>query len=371
MGSPFGVSITASHNPAPFNGIKIKTSIGASAGPEVTRLVEQAIPEGEVEPPGERGIPSLSFRDEHRRRLLAMVDLEKIRSSGLRVRFDAMHGSAASSLSEMLAGGTISVETLRGDADPLFGGNNPEPLAANLPDLGKAMASGGADIGLATDGDGDRIGAYDEKGRFVTPLQIAPLLALGLIDGGRTGEICKTYANTIWLDRIAERKGLPFSVHPIGFKYIAERMQAGGFLIGGEESGGIGIAGYLPERDGLLISLVMLEVLATRQRPLSELLSGLARDYGELHYSRRDIPCAPERGRELAESLRASAPSSIGTMRVTGLDDLDGIKLLFGDQGWILVRPSGTEPVLRVYCEAPDEDAVEAALDEMVERVAE
>jgi phosphomannomutase len=260
-------------------------------------------------------------------------------------------------------------ETLRAGPDPLFGGVNPEPLEANLPGLAQRMRRGGADIGLATDGDGDRIGAFDEKGRFVTPLQIAPFLATRLIAQGRRGEICKTYANTILLDRIAKRNGLPFSVHPIGFKYIAERMEAGGFLIGGEESGGIGVDGYLPERDGLMISLMLLDALAAEGRPLSVLLDEMAEAYGRLHYFRRDLPCPPEKGRLLAQSLKERTPSSVGGMKVTGLDALDGVKLLFGDEGWILVRPSGTEPVLRVYCEAPDERAVAAALDEMLERV--
>lgn len=368
-GGPFGVAITASHNPHQFSGVKIKSAVGASAGADVTRRVEEAILDSPVEAPGEVELPAVSFREEHMRRLSSMVDLEAIRSAGLKVRFDAMHGASSRLLEEILAGGRTAVETLRGNADPLFGGVNPEPLAPNLAGLEAAMASGGADIGLATDGDGDRIGAYDERGRFVTALQIAPLLALGMLERGETGEICKTYANTLWLDRIARQKGLPFSIYPIGFKYIAERMERGGFLLGGEESGGIGIAGYLPERDGLLISLLLLEVLAARRRPFSELLSQLSRDYGELHYSRRDIPCPPEKGRRLAESLRDTAPATVGSMKVTGMEDLDGVKLLFGGDGWILVRPSGTEPVLRVYCEAPSPDLVAAALDEMVERV--
>ncbi len=369
-GSPFGVAITASHNPAQFNGMKLKSARGASAGPEVTRRVEESVPDGEVAPADASDLPSASFQAEHRKRLLSMVDLDRIRAAGLTVRFDAMHGATGSTLESVVSGGATRVETLRGSPDPLFGGTNPEPLEANLPGLAKDMRGGSADIGLATDGDGDRIGAFDEQGRFVTPLQIAPLLALGLIGRGKRGEICKTYANTIWLDRIAAKHGLPFSVHPIGFKYIAERMESGGFLIGGEESGGIGIDGYLPERDGLLISLLLLELLATRERPLSELLSDLSRDFGDLQYARRDIPCPPEKGRALAESLRASAPARVGSMAVTGIEALDGVKLLFGRDGWILVRPSGTEPVLRVYCEAPSMDAVRAALDEMVARVA-
>ncbi len=371
--SPFGLSITASHNPPEFNGLKIKSARGASAGPEVTALVEKRLASGEraagSNPQVRGAVRAFDFIGEQRRRLASMVDLERIRRAGLRVVFDAMHGATGRILEEMLQGSATVVETLRGNPDPLFGGVNPEPLPAHLAPLRDRMSLGSADIGLATDGDGDRIGAYDERGVFVTPLQIAPLLALRLIARGGRGEICKTYANTILLDRIAKRHGLPFSVHPIGFKYIAARMEAGGFLIGGEESGGIGIAGYLPERDGLLVSLLLLEALAAEGKPLSALLSEMAADYGELHYSRRDIPCPPEKGRLLAGALRERPPATVGGMNVTGIDTLDGVKLLFGDDGWILVRPSGTEPVLRVYCEAPGESAVRTALDELTARV--
>jgi phosphomannomutase len=187
-----------------------------------------------------------------------------------------------------------------------------------------------------------------------------------MIATGKRGEICKTYANTILLDRIAKRNGLPFSVHPIGFKHIAERMEAGGFLIGGEESGGIGIAGYLPERDGLLISLLLLEAMAAEGVPLSDLIGRMEKEYGVLRYFRRDIPCEFEKGRLLADGLKRDTPSVLGGMKVTGIDSLDGVKLLFGDDGWILARPSGTEPVLRVYCEAPTDEAVNAALEDLL-----
>jgi phosphomannomutase len=371
-GSPFGISITASHNPAEFNGLKIKTSRGGSAGSEITRLVEQRIEAGPDErPAGARpgSIRPVSFTEEQRRRLAGMVDLGAIRESGLRVAFDAMHGACGRLLESMLQGGSTHVTTLRANPDPMFGGVNPEPLEPNLAPLRDHIRTHRADIGLATDGDGDRIGAFDETGRFVTPLQIAPLLALRLLGKGLRGVMGKTYANTIYLDRIAKRHGLPFEIYPVGFKHIAERMSAGGFLIGGEESGGIGITGYLPERDGLLVSLMLLETLAVEGKPLSALLSALAKEYGELHYARRDVACPPEKGRRLAETLRAGTPAAVGGMKVTAVDALDGVKLLFGEEGWILVRPSGTEPVLRVYCEAPSPALVTAALDDMMERL--
>jgi phosphomannomutase len=146
-------------------------------------------------------------------------------------------------------------------------------------------------------------------------------------------------------------------------------MEEDGFLLGGEESGGIGVIGYLPERDGLLVSLLLLEVLARKGKPISSLLSDLTREYGELHFARRDIPCSAEKGKALAESFKKQIPERVGSMQVTGLETLDGVKLLFGNDGWILVRPSGTEPVLRVYCEAPTADAVRESLDDILSRV--
>jgi phosphomannomutase len=371
--SPFGISITASHNPPEFNGIKIKSGIGASAPPEVTQAVEAALS-------GCSGSPAsshpdkparISFESVHLKRLAGMVDLEKIKNAGITVAFDSMHGAARKMLEQLLAGGSTTVQTLHGEAHPLFGGLNPEPIAANLSDMKRHMERGGCDIGLATDGDADRIGAFDEKGRFISPLEITPLLALSMLARGDKGEICKTFANTILLDRIATRHDLPFSVHPIGFKYIAERMALDGFLIGGEESGGIGIKGYLPERDGLLISLLMLEVLANEEAPLSRLLENMRSEYGSLSYARRDIPCPSEKGKRLADLFKERTPETVGRMKVTGVDDLDGVKLLFGDDGWILARASGTEPVLRVYCEAPTENDVKTALDDMLRRVSE
>jgi len=369
-GAPFGISITASHNPPEFNGVKIKSAWGASAGPEVTRLVEERIEGATGEPPPDApGIVTASFEPEHRRRLVGMVDLDLIRRAGLHVVFDAMHGASGRMLERILEGGATRVETLHADPHPLFGGVNPEPIEANLPGLKARMLRGGASVGLATDGDADRIGAFDEKGRFVSPLRIAPLLALRLLARGKKGEICKTFANTILLDRIAARNGCGFSVHPIGFKYIAERMASPGFLIGGEESGGIGIEGYLPERDGLLISLLILETMASEGQPLSELLDRMGREYGTFAYARRDIPCPMERGKALAATLKANTPSAVGRMKVSGMDDLDGVKLLFGEDGWILARASGTEPVLRVYCEAPTDEDVRSALDDLIARV--
>jgi len=243
---------------------------------------------------------------------------------------------------------------------------HPEPLEQHLGELKELLTRVGADVGFATDGDGDRIGAFDENGRFVSPLRLAPLLALNLIKKGRRGPMGKTFANTLLLDRIAARYGLAFTTFPVGFKYIAAEMQAGRMMIGGEESGGIGIEGFLPERDGTMVSLMLLQAMVDAGKPLSAMVREMTDEFGELHYRRQDLAVTPQAGRELVERLKHAPPRVIGGMTVTGIDDLDGLKLLFGDDGWLLFRASGTEPVLRVYSEAPTPARLDAVMSEAV-----
>ncbi|HET6372964.1 MAG TPA: phosphoglucomutase/phosphomannomutase family protein, partial [Candidatus Polarisedimenticolia bacterium] len=225
--SPFAVVITASHNPAVFNGVKIKDSTGASAGSEITSAAEAQL--ADVEPastPISEGLASgrfqeTSFAAAHRDRLCRMVDLPAIASAGFKIAVEPMHGACGRLLETMLAGSKCDVVTIHADPDPLFGGRHPEPVEQNLEDLRRLVPGGRFDVGFATDGDGDRIGAFDERGQFVSPLRIAPLLALNLIKKGRRGPIGKTFANTLLLDRIARHFGLPFVTFPVGFKYIA------------------------------------------------------------------------------------------------------------------------------------------------------
>lgn len=368
--APFAVVITASHNPSIFNGVKVKDSGGSSAGPEITSACEANIPPSA--PPcvgladGRKAglLEEASFYDAHRERLARMVDLQSLRDAGLTVVADPMHGSCGRLLERLLAGSRSSVTTLHAEPDPLFGGLHPEPLEQNLEELRRAVLTGRADLGLATDGDGDRIGAFDEKGQFVSPLRIAPLLAWSLIKKGRRGPLGKTFANTILLDRIARHYGLPFSTFPVGFKYIANEMKAGRMLLGGEESGGIGIEGFIPERDGTLVGLMILQAMVDERKPLSQMVSEMTDLFGELHYRRRDIPLPPEEGRRLVDRLKRHPPAALGGMKITASDDLDGLKFLLGDEGWVLFRASGTEPVLRVYSEAPTPALLEAIMKE-------
>jgi len=374
--APFAIVITASHNPAIFNGVKVKDSSGSSAGSAITAACERSVPD--APPPGmeltegrRRGLlTEVSFKAAHQERLSRMVDLASIRGAGFKVVNDPMHGSGGRLLETLVSGGRTQVTTIHAEPDPLLGGLHPEPVEQNLDELRRAVIASGAGAGLATDGDGDRIGAFDERGQFVSPLRIAPLLALSLIKKGRRGPLGKTFANTILLDRIARSYGLPFTTFPVGFKYIASEMRAGRMLLGGEESGGIGVEGYIPERDGTLVSLMILQAMVDEAKPLSQMVAEMCATFGELFYTRRDLPLSSEQGKLRVDRIRRNPPASLGGMKITSIDDLDGLKLLFGDEGWILFRSSGTEPVLRVYSEAPTQALLDAIMTESLALIA-
>ncbi|MGD8374523.1 MAG: phosphoglucomutase/phosphomannomutase family protein [Acidobacteriota bacterium] len=368
-GADFGLMLTASHNPPEFLGLKIKTAGGASAPPAITRAVEERLcrPSPDVARPAGGPAPTVvSFRAEHEARMAAVVDLERIRNAPLHVVVDSMHGTGGRIVEEMLGGGAIRVDTLRGERDPLFGGQAPEPTRDRMGPLLERMSRGAA-VGFATDGDGDRIAAVDDRGAFVSPLRIVAVLALHLIRHRRMeGGLAKTFANTVYLDRIAKAEGRVFHCLPVGFKHVAALLERGELLIGGEESGGIGVAGYLPERDGLLAGLLLVEAVAASGKPLSALVEALTREFGDYRYGRRDLHLE---GLDVAARLDAIArepPARIAGLGLTGLDTLDGLKLLFGDHGWLLLRASGTEPVIRVYAEvlhpAPVASLIEAGV---------
>jgi len=210
-----------------------------------------------------------------------------------------------------------------------------------------------AHIGIATDGDADRLGVCDEKGRIVSPLEVFGLVALHLLRNKQwRGGIARTFANTLLAERIARHYGLPFHNLPIGFKHIARLMLEQDILIGGEESGGIGVKRYLPERDGLLIGLLLMEMLAAGPRRLSRSVETMQEEFGRYAYRRVDLPMPTDQGRRAVNRLQSRPPVRLGGLRVEGIDTLDGVKLLLGDAGWIMFRQSGTEPLLRIYCEA-------------------
>ena len=367
--APLGVCITASHNPAEYNGFKIKAAFGGSAPPELTGRIEALL--GRRAPRAGR-VPDRRqpFLAAYVPRLRAVVDLRVVRRSPLRAVVDSMHGSGGRILGDLVGPGKAKVTTVRSEPDPLFGGHPPEPRPENLAPLRRAVLRHRAHIGIATDGDADRIAVCDETGTHLSPFQVFGLVALHLIVHKKwRGAIARTFANTLVAERIARRFGLPFFDLPVGFKHIARLMREQDVLIGGEESGGIGVKGFLPERDGILIGLLLLEMLATGERRLSRRVAAMEKEFGRFFYRRVDLPMPVEAAREAVARLRADPPERLAGVAVTGVDPLDGVKLLLGEDGWILFRGSGTEPVLRVYCEARSPVLVEKLIRTGIARV--
>lgn len=368
-----GVLITASHNPPDFNGYKFKAPFGGAATPEITAQIEARL--GKT-PPARmllaeaqtKGLISIvAPTDDYHQHVAERIDLSRLRAAQGLVIADPMHGTGGRWIENFLSGGNLKVETIRAERDPLFGGVFPEPMPQHLGALAAAIRARGALIGLATDGDADRVGAMDENGEYINTHQILAILLLHLVrNKGLKGSVVRTFSQSVIVRRIAERYGFRLFEVPIGFKHIGAIMldPANDFLIGGEESGGIGTSIHIPERDGIFNCLLLLEaVLASGKKP-SELVRSLWQEFGEFHFERRDLHVPIEKGRQLVEAMKTNTPEAFAGYPVTGTATLDGTKLLFADESWILFRQSGTEPVLRIYCEATATEKMKMLMDE-------
>ena len=368
-GARGAVMITASHNPPEYNGFKIKAHYGGSASSELTRRVEAAMdldwPTGERTPGAiTRFDPEASYFAQ----LGRMVDLQAIARAGIQVIHDPMHGAGAGYLRQILSPYGIQLVEIHGDRNPGFGGVNPEPIAANLHELAVRTRDAGARsplvVGLAVDGDADRIGAIDASGQFVNSHQILGLM-LDHLAGmrGWTGGVIRTFSTSRLVAKLAEHHGLPLHETPIGFKYVCDLMVREDILIGGEESGGIGIKGHLPERDGILCSLLLLEIMATHGANLLDLVARLEATHGVHRYDRVDLHLEDSAIKDrVMTRLKNRPPATIDGQTVMRVETLDGIKFSLDHGGWLLVRASGTEPLLRIYAEASSVDQVRALL---------
>ncbi|MBC7346132.1 MAG: phosphoglucomutase/phosphomannomutase family protein [Clostridia bacterium] len=362
-----GVMVTASHNPPEYNGLKFKDAYGGSALPERTAAIEAKLPreeEAKILPLARAEAAGRIVRFDPKpayfRQLRRLVDFDLLARQPLVLVVDPMHGAARGYLRELLGGTAIKVVEIRGDYNPGFGGVNPEPIEKNLGALRTAVREHGALLGLATDGDADRIGAMDEKGNFVDSHRIFALLLQHLVKRrGWDGMVVKTFSTTQMIDHLAARLGKKLAITPIGFKYICRLMLEDDVLIGGEESGGIGVKYHLPERDGLLTALLLLEIVALSGQTLGELVSRLLDEVGPHYYGRVDLEV--ERPVSIAGLFR-KVPRELAGRAVTGQDSLDGQKLFLADASWILFRASGTEPVVRIYAEAASPEAAEELL---------
>ena len=364
--------ITASHNPYLFNGVKYKPETGSSAPTEVINELEQRINAlGEVAPPDRDKVGSLVTvydpRPAYYAQVGRMVDLDSIRNAGLRIVHECMHGSGYGYVSELAGGGRTTVKELHPDRNPFFGGLNPEPIPPNIDDAIAVMKAGGQDLCILTDGDADRVGIIDETGRFINQLQVFALLILHLFDVmGMRGAIVKTVNMTNMADKLAAEFGAEIYEVPVGFKNIAPKMMESNAVIGGEESGGFGIRGHIPERDGILVGLLFADMIVRRGKPLSKILADLEQRVGPHAYARHDIHLhrdSYERDRKrITDLLAAHQPKEIAGVKVARVRSDDGFKFYLEDGSWVLFRTSGTEPLIRIYSEAADAAAVEARL---------
>jgi len=365
-GAQGGIMITASHNPPQFNGFKFKANYGGSGLPEIMAAIEQRIGKrapNELQAEVAETVRVADITTEYLLHLASLVDLQKIKDAGWQVVTDAMHGSGAGYFPAILQGGETRDVPIREDRDLNFGGINPEPIAKNLGILFETVRQLGADAGLAVDGDADRIGAADEYGNFVDSHRIFAIILLHLVERrGWRGPVIKTISTTSMIDKLCAKLNLPLTVTPIGFKYITENMLERDILIGGEESGGIGIRHHLPERDGILLGLLLLEAMTLSGARLGGLVEEVFDIVGphyydriDLHLSRTEMPAARERVVE-------TQAQTVAGRAVERIDRMDGTKFYFINGSWLLLRASGTEPVVRVYAEAESPEAVQELL---------
>ncbi len=372
-GAAGSIVITSSHNPAQWNGFKVRTEYAGAAPPEVLAKIESLIPQafagGALRTPLENAkkeglVQTFDPRPQYLRHLAELVDLQRLRSAGLRIVIDPMHGAGAGYLRELLSGGNNSLIEIRAERNPLFPGmHNPEPIPRNLEATVAAVRDHGASVALATDGDADRIGVVDGQGRFVNQLQVFALLASYLLEvRGQRGPLVKSVTTTSMVKRLGEIYGVPVYETGVGFKFLGPKMREVDALMAGEESGGFAFRGHLPERDGILSGLYILDLMASRGQDLPGLLAELFQKVGPHYYDRIDVTMTDEARSRVAARLADLHPGSIAGLRVTGYDRTDGLRFLLEDGGWALIRLSGTEPLMRLYTEVREERLVQPVL---------
>ncbi len=370
-----GIMITASHNAPRYNGVKLKSAYGGSALPEQCRRVEVYLNDNEEQGRGpnlmdyeqareqkliERFNPIVAYNEQLRR----LIDFDAIADNPPRFVVDSMHGAGRGVIRGILQGTGCEVAEIRGEMNPGFGGVHPEPIGRYLGALAGAVGAGLGNFGLATDGDADRIGAMDERGNFVDPHKIMALAVKHLVSRrGMRGSVVRTVSTTRMIDRLCQKHGLTLHETPVGFNHIADYMLKEDVLIGGEESGGISFKGHIPEGDGVLMGLLLVEIVACTGSSLYDLVQDLLEEVGPAFYERVDLRLGrPVSKQQMTERLVNDHPGEIGGERIEAVSALDGVKYILSDDSWLLIRPSGTEPVLRVYAEGRSQKMVKALL---------
>jgi len=356
LNSAGALMFTASHNPAPYCGIKYIPDYAGPATPEITDTIVANIETASEELPGSNPSGTISTFDPKPAYLdfiYKLLDVEKIRSANLKVKYDALYSTSRGYLDEVLQYCGTQLESFHTWRDVLFGGGMPEPKGDQLVELVEAVKNDKADLGLATDGDSDRFGIVDELGNVLTPNTVLLVLARHLIKNkGKSGAIVRTVATTHLLDNFAAKYGLPIYETAVGFKYIGEKMRETTVLIGGEESGGLSVIGHIPEKDGVLADMLVAEAIAYEGKPLSQLVQeAIAEADGPLYNNRLDLHLTEAHKNAVIKSYTQNPPSQVAGISVKEVGRKDGIKLYLAEGSWILLRPSGTEPLVRVYIE--------------------
>jgi alpha-D-glucose phosphate-specific phosphoglucomutase len=370
LGAAGGVMITSSHNPFNWNGVKYKAGYGGSATPAIIKSIESALDA----PPINRSraqVTAADFKAPYIAALKKFVDLDAIKKANFKFAIDAMYGSGRGVLKGIFADAGIEHIEIRGEVNPSFPGINPEPILPHIALLQETVVRERCQAGLATDGDADRLGAVAEDGSFVDSHKIFSVILEWLLKRKQwPGEVVRAFNTTRMIDRICAKYGRKMHECGIGFKYICDLMLERDILIGGEESGGIGIRRHLPERDGILNSLLLANIMADEGKPLGQLVRDLQQEYGEHHYARTDLHLTDEVKNDAMRRAQAK-PDKVGSFRVLDVGTLDGVKFFLdaptngnGAEAWVLVRASGTEPLLRIYCEASTPELVAQILHE-------
>ncbi|ACF45468.1 Phosphomannomutase [Prosthecochloris aestuarii DSM 271] len=358
-----GVVITASHNPPVYNGFKIKDSYGGSAHPQSIAIIEENLEHVDAEEPivpNEHLIELTDIKEFYLQNLSRNIDLKSIHDTQMTIAHNAMFGAGQQIISGLFDESTVS--NYHCSLNPGFMGINPEPVAQNVMDFVDFVKEVKTDVAIINDGDADRVGMLDENGSFIDSHKIFAIVLKYLVeDRGEKGEIAKTFALTDVIDSICRKHDLPLHILPVGFKHVSKLMTTSNILMGGEESGGIGITSYLPERDGIYIGLLVLEIMAKKKMTLGELVKELFDEYGYFYYERHDLHVSQEKKQAIMRRAAGGDITAIGPYPVTRFNDLDGYKYHFKG-GWLLIRPSGTEPVLRIYCEADSREKAQKAL---------
>lgn len=356
LNSAGALMFTASHNPAPYCGIKYIPDYAGPATIEITDTIVANIESASDALPSNKPSGSISVfnpKPDYLKYLYTLLDIERIKSAHLKVKYDALYSTSRGYLDEVLQQSGAQLESFHTWRDVLFGGGMPEPKGEQLVELVEAVCRDHADLGLATDGDSDRFGIVDELGNVLTPNTVLLLLARHLIKNkGKSGAIVRTVATTHLLDNLAAKYGLPIYETPVGFKYIGEKMRETAVLIGGEESGGLSIIGHIPEKDGILANMLVAEAIAYEGKPLSLLVQeAIAQADGPLYNHRLDLHLTESHKAAVIDSFTKNPPTEVAGIKVKEVGRKDGIKLYLEGGSWVLLRPSGTEPLVRVYLE--------------------